>query len=71
MVIINKDIIFSLHGLDEIEHGQKQSLGLFHIWDAQWIIGQWGSVVRKSFETMQVFVGFWRRDNSSSSSLPS
>jgi hypothetical protein len=31
MIIIKKDIIFSLHGWDEFEHGQKQSLGLFFI----------------------------------------
>ncbi len=53
-----KIFFFSLHGLEWLEHGQKQSWGLLHIWDAQWIIGQWGSALRKSFETMGVFVGF-------------
>ncbi len=61
-------IFFFLHGWDEIEHGQKQSLRLLHIWDAQWIIGQGGSALRKSFEMMGVFVGFWRCEDSSSSS---
>ncbi len=63
-----KIFLLSLYGLECFEHGQKQSLGSLHIWDAQWIIGQWGSALRKSFETMGVFVGFWRREYSSSSS---
>ncbi len=68
MIIINKDIIFPLYGLECFEHGQKQSLEFFFIWDAQWIIGKWGSALQKSFEMMGVFVGFWRREYSSSSS---
>ncbi len=56
-----------LHGLECFEHGQKQSLGSLHIWDAQRIIGQWGSTLRKSFKMMGVFVGFWRHESSPSS----
>ncbi len=63
-----KIFLSSLHGPECFEHGQKQSLGSSHIWDAQWIIRQWGSALRKSFEMMGVFVGFWRCEYSSSSS---
>ncbi len=68
MIIISKDILFFPPWLGWIWTWTKQSLGLFFIWDAQWIIGQWGSAQRKSFEMMGVFVGFWRHEHSSSSS---
>jgi hypothetical protein len=66
-----KILLFFLHVWDEFEHEKKQSLGLFFIWDAQCIIGKWGSALKKSFEMMGAFIEFWRRDDSSSSSLPS
>ncbi len=63
-----KILLFSLHGLECFEHGHKQILGLFNIWDTQWMIGQWGNALRKSFKMMVVFVGFWRREKLSLSS---
>ncbi len=68
MIIVIKDLIFPLHSLEWLEHGQKQNLGLLHIWDTQWIIGQRGSPLRKSFEMMGVVKEFWRREKLSSSS---